>query len=127
MTAARTRRLLYLSGFVRAAATSTCGVTVGAYIGKLDAGTDALGWIIAAGLAGPAFMPTNAAATSAHVDDASANATVPALMMTGESMFLPLVIGATMKIAYDVLLWRAFRNVRPPAEQHHADIADDDY
>jgi hypothetical protein len=26
------------------------------------------------------------------------------------------VIGAAMKIAYDLLLWRAFREVRPPEE-----------
>jgi hypothetical protein len=28
----------------------------------------------------------------------------------------PLVVGAGMKIAYDLLLWRAFRKVRPPEE-----------
>jgi MFS family permease len=38
------------------------------------------------------------------------------LLMTGESMFLPLVVGAVMKITYDILLWRAFRAVRPPEE-----------
>jgi MFS family permease len=38
------------------------------------------------------------------------------LLMTGDTMYLPLVIGAAMKIAYDVLLWRAFRHVRPPEE-----------
>jgi MFS family permease len=38
------------------------------------------------------------------------------LFMTGDSMYLPLVIGAGMKIAYDLLLWRAFRSVRPPEE-----------
>jgi MFS family permease len=38
-----------------------------------------------------------------------------ALMKDG-SMHLPLVIGAAMKIAYDLLLWRAFRGVRPPEE-----------
>lgn len=37
------------------------------------------------------------------------------LMQTG-SVYLPLVIGASMKIAYDLLLWRAFRHVRPPEE-----------
>ena len=39
------------------------------------------------------------------------------LMMTDDRMFLPLVIGAAMKIAYDLLLWRAFRGLRPPEEQ----------
>lgn len=38
------------------------------------------------------------------------------LLMTGKSMFLPLVIGAAMKISYDLLLWRAFRNLKPPEE-----------
>jgi MFS family permease len=38
------------------------------------------------------------------------------LMMTENSMHLPLVIGAAMKISYDLLLWRAFRGVRPPEE-----------
>ncbi|HET7499764.1 MAG TPA: MFS transporter [Kofleriaceae bacterium] len=38
------------------------------------------------------------------------------LVMTGDTMFLPLVIGAAMKIAYDILLWRAFRGLKPPEE-----------
>ncbi len=37
-------------------------------------------------------------------------------LMTNDSMHLPLVIGAAMKISYDLLLWRAFRGVRPPEE-----------
>jgi MFS family permease len=39
------------------------------------------------------------------------------LLMTGDTMFLPLVIGAAMKIGYDVLLWRAFRGTKPPEER----------
>lgn len=38
------------------------------------------------------------------------------VLMNGDSMYLPLVIGAGMKISYDLLLWRAFRAVRPPEE-----------
>jgi MFS family permease len=38
------------------------------------------------------------------------------LVMTGDRLYLPLVIGAAMKISYDILLWRAFRAVRPPEE-----------
>ncbi len=38
------------------------------------------------------------------------------LLMTGETLFLPLVIGAGMKITYDLLLWRAFRGIKPPEE-----------
>ncbi|MDP3153558.1 MAG: MFS transporter [Archangium sp.] len=37
-------------------------------------------------------------------------------LMVGDSMYLPLVIGAAMKISYDVLLWRAFRGLPPPEE-----------
>jgi len=32
-------------------------------------------------------------------------------------LMLPLVVGASMKIAYDILLWRAFREVVPPEER----------
>ena len=37
-------------------------------------------------------------------------------LMNGGSLYLPLVIGAGMKIVYDLLLWRAFRGIRPPEE-----------
>jgi hypothetical protein len=37
-------------------------------------------------------------------------------LMIGESLYLPLVIGAAMKIAYDLMLWRAFRGIKPPEE-----------
>ena len=39
------------------------------------------------------------------------------LFMEGGSFAAPLVVGAAMKITYDLLLWRAFRGVRPPEEQ----------
>lgn len=45
-----------------------------------------------------------------------------ALMGAG-SLHLPLVIGACMKILYDLLLWRAFRHVRPPEEEGPAAVA----
>ena len=38
------------------------------------------------------------------------------LLMTGPSLALPIVVGAAMKIFYDLALWRAFRGVRPPEE-----------
>ena len=38
------------------------------------------------------------------------------LLMEDVSLMLPLVIGASMKIGYDLLLWRAFRHVKPPEE-----------
>lgn len=39
------------------------------------------------------------------------------LFMQGLSMGAPLVVAATMKIGYDLLLWRAFRHVKPPEER----------
>ena len=30
---------------------------------------------------------------------------------------LPIWVAGSMKIAYDVLLWRAFRNAKPPEER----------
>ena len=36
--------------------------------------------------------------------------------MQSASLITPLVAGAAMKIGYDLLLWRAFRSVRPPEE-----------
>jgi MFS family permease len=39
------------------------------------------------------------------------------LLMAESSLALPLVVGAAMKIAYDVLLYLAFRSRRPPEEQ----------
>ncbi len=38
------------------------------------------------------------------------------VMMERVSLMLPLVIGAGMKIGYDLLLWRAFRHLKPPEE-----------
>jgi MFS family permease len=35
------------------------------------------------------------------------------------SLHAPLIVGASMKIVYDLLLWRAFRAVRPPEEAGH--------
>jgi MFS family permease len=39
------------------------------------------------------------------------------MLMTGNRLYLPLVVGAVMKITYDVLLWHAFRAARPPEER----------
>lgn len=38
-------------------------------------------------------------------------------MMEGVSMATPLVAGAATKIVYDVLLWAAFRRLKPPEER----------
>jgi MFS family permease len=39
------------------------------------------------------------------------------LLMRGDSLAIPLFIGAGMKIAYDLLLYVAFRHVKPPEEK----------
>ena len=41
---------------------------------------------------------------------------IAGLLMTGTSLAAPLVVGASLKILYDLVLWRAFRKVRPPEE-----------
>jgi MFS family permease len=38
-------------------------------------------------------------------------------LMQAASLGMPLFIGAAMKIAYDLLLWRAFRKLTPPEER----------
>lgn len=42
---------------------------------------------------------------------------VAGALMQGASLALPLVVGASMKVLYDVLLYRAFRHVPPPEER----------
>ena len=37
--------------------------------------------------------------------------------MQAGALWLPLVAGASIKIAYDLLLWSAFRRIRPPEER----------
>lgn len=39
------------------------------------------------------------------------------LLMRGASMGTPLLVGAAMKIGYDLLLFRAFRGLKPPEER----------
>jgi MFS family permease len=54
-----------------------------------------------------------------HLVRLSAWAVAPSfagLMMRGASLGIPLVIGSAMKVAYDLLLYRAFRRLRPPEE-----------
>jgi len=46
------------------------------------------------------------------------------LLMTEVRLSLPLVIGAAMKITYDILLWRGFRLIRPPEESPVAPAAE---
>jgi hypothetical protein len=39
------------------------------------------------------------------------------ILMQGTSLAVPLIIGAVMKVAYDILLYAAFRNLKPPEER----------
>lgn len=58
-----------------------------------------------------------------HLVRVAAWAIAPAfagLLMEDVSLMIPLVIGAGMKIGYDLLLWKAFRHVRPPEERSRA-------
>ncbi len=41
------------------------------------------------------------------------------MLMVGQSLAMPIYIGASMKIFYDLALWRAFRGVKPPEERPH--------
>jgi MFS family permease len=42
---------------------------------------------------------------------------VAGVFMQSASIMTPLVVGAAMKIGYDLLLWNAFRGVKPPEER----------
>jgi len=60
-----------------------------------------------------------AASAITHLVRLAAWATGPlfaGLAMRHLSLGAPLVIGAALKILYDLLLWRAFRHLRPPEE-----------
>ncbi|HEU5137988.1 MAG TPA: MFS transporter [Steroidobacteraceae bacterium] len=39
------------------------------------------------------------------------------LLMAGQSLAMPIYVGAAMKIFYDLALWQAFRKVKPPEEK----------
>jgi MFS family permease len=55
-----------------------------------------------------------------HLVRMSAWAVAPAfagVLISHSSLMVPLVIGAIMKIGYDLILWRAFRHLRPPEER----------
>jgi MFS family permease len=67
MTAKRVQRLLYASAFVRAMATSTAGVTLGGFLGKLNAGGLELGIVVSAGLAGSAVAAIIATLTADRI------------------------------------------------------------
>jgi MFS family permease len=66
----------------------------------------------------PAERPAAASVTNVPRSLASAVPPILAGWMLGHSAFgWPLVIGGALKIVYDLLLLRQFRNIRPPEEQ----------
>jgi MFS family permease len=52
----------------------------------------------------------------------AAGPVVAGLLMSGTSPAAPLLVGAGMKIVYDVLLYTAFRRHRPPEERAGSDV-----
>ncbi|MFL5354041.1 hypothetical protein [Archangium sp.] len=59
------------------------------------------------------------AAGATHLVRVGGWAVAPALaglLMQGVSLVTPLLIGAGLKVLYDVLLYLAFRRVKPPEE-----------
>lgn len=42
---------------------------------------------------------------------------VAGFLMQGVTLATPLLLGAAMKIGYDLLLWKSFRDLKPPDEQ----------
>jgi MFS family permease len=47
----------------------------------------------------------------------AAASSVAGVLMQEVAFSMPLLLGGGMKIIYDILLWRAFRHVKPPEEQ----------
>jgi MFS family permease len=41
---------------------------------------------------------------------------IAGFLMSGTSLAAPLIVGAALKIVYDLVLWRAFRKLKPPEE-----------
>jgi len=63
-----------------------------------------------------------------HLTRLSAWAVAPSfagLFMQGVSQAMPLYLGAGMKILYDVLLYRAFRHLKPPEEKDAVKLSHD--
>jgi predicted MFS family arabinose efflux permease len=45
------------------------------------------------------------------------SASVAGVFMQRVSLSFPLLLGGSLKVVYDILLWRAFRHVAPPEEK----------
>jgi MFS family permease len=124
------RKRLIAAAFVRAVATGLIGVLLGLHLVRRGLAVGDIGLVIAAGLAGAAAAALVATLAGDRIGRrrlliilALACATGgAALAFAGVLMQLvavgsPLVVGAAMKVIYDVLLWRAFRHIRPPEER----------
>jgi hypothetical protein len=84
----RDRRILYATCFLRAVATQMLGILLGVYLPLAELGVAEVGTVVSAGLRGAA----------------------------GAALLATLLVGAALKISYDLLLYRAFRSVKPPEE-----------
>jgi hypothetical protein len=99
-------------------ATSTAGVTLRGFLGRLDAHGAELGLVVAAGLAGGALVAILATVLADRVGRrrflliwSASERTQIIARYDGPRPRAP-----AMKIAYDILLWRAFRGLKPPEE-----------
>ena len=92
----RLRRILYAAAFLRALAVGLMAVLIGLHCARLGLSAAQIGIVLSAALWGAALAGV--------------------MMQTG-GLGLPLIFAGVMKIAYDVLLWREFRRVKPPEER----------
>jgi hypothetical protein len=38
------------------------------------------------------------------------------MLVAGGTLMTPLIVGAALKVSYDLMLWHSFRHLRPPEE-----------
>jgi predicted MFS family arabinose efflux permease len=41
---------------------------------------------------------------------------IAAMLVAGGTLMTPLIVGAALKVSYDLMLWHSFRHLRPPEE-----------
>lgn len=124
-TVSEARRAIYATGFGRATATSLGGVLLGLHLARtvpadraplfeMDVPTRQ-SYVLAV----VAPEERTVASGLTHLVRLAAWAVGPlfAGLLMGQGLFLPLVVGASMKITYDVMLWLSFRRLRPPEER----------
>lgn len=115
------RRRLLTAGALRATGTSMLGVLLGIYLAESGFDAGEIGLVSTAGLSGAVVA---AIAVTWKGDRWGRRRSLIALCAVAglaSAAFLAAetlwILGATLKITYDVLLYFAFRRVRPPEEQ----------